>query len=290
MDTPRYIDINGVQTRYFAHGYGEPMVLVHGGDYVCIGTACDWDLNYSWLANHFHVHALDALGQGFTGFPAYGSAFTVGPVIDHLEAFLETLGLRNVVLVGHSRGALATTRIALDRPELVRALVIIDSNSLGPEHPSTPMDFYEVALASKDKIPTLDELRREPEMNSYSTHHVGGCFLDARYKASQMPEAQDIISRARLTYEEEFVPSATALRSRLLRRIEGGELRVPTLVIWGQDDPSAPVVIGHNLFSMVCRSVEQAVMHIFNCAGHYPHREHSAATSRLITSFVKGEQ
>ncbi len=72
MQNPKYVNVKGINTRYFDEGQGEPLLLIHGGNFGNednIDLADNWDLNWPWFVKWFHVYALDKLGQGFTYLP-----------------------------------------------------------------------------------------------------------------------------------------------------------------------------------------------------------------------------
>lgn len=117
MKNPKFVDVDGIRTRYFDDGEGEPLVLVHGGncgDNDNVDLASNWDLNWPWLVKSFHVYALDKLGQGFTDLPRRDEDYHFGCVVHHAYGFIRALGLRQVHLVGHSRGGYVSTRLALN--------------------------------------------------------------------------------------------------------------------------------------------------------------------------------
>ena len=60
----KYIDIDGINTRYFEEGSGEPMILIHGGQMGMASSAEIWFMNFSEFAKNYHVYAFDKLGQG----------------------------------------------------------------------------------------------------------------------------------------------------------------------------------------------------------------------------------
>jgi pimeloyl-ACP methyl ester carboxylesterase len=104
---------------YDVRGDGPPLVLLHG-----LGErAASWDNVRDALAASFTTYAVDLRGHGDSDWPGvYGH--------DAIEAdvcgLLDALGLREVVLVGHSMGGSIGFRIAAHRPDLVGRLVVED--------------------------------------------------------------------------------------------------------------------------------------------------------------------
>src|SRR5215475_13283144 len=75
MTGEKYIDVDGIKTRYFEKGSGLLVVLFHGGHFGSRDAAdCaeDWSLNFDGLVERFHVFAVDKIGQGFTVNPQAG--------------------------------------------------------------------------------------------------------------------------------------------------------------------------------------------------------------------------
>ena len=65
----KYIEINGINTRYFEKGSGDSVILIHGGHFGGGASAEDWFLNFDNLAEKYHVYAFDKIGQGHTDNP-----------------------------------------------------------------------------------------------------------------------------------------------------------------------------------------------------------------------------
>lgn len=76
------------------------------------------------LAEHFHVVAVDQRGHGLTDKPrdAYSFAEVTGDVL----ALLDEIGFERPIVVGHSWGANVATQFAVDHPEHVRGVVMVD--------------------------------------------------------------------------------------------------------------------------------------------------------------------
>jgi hypothetical protein len=131
----RFVSVNGIRTRYFDKGAGEVLLLVHGRQPSSMdGTAWDWQQNFAALAKHFHVYALDRIGQGYTDNPAdlddYKDYYPL--VVRHVLGFMEAVGIRRAHLVGHSQGSWPVTRIAIDHPARVASLTLVDGTMGSP--------------------------------------------------------------------------------------------------------------------------------------------------------------
>jgi pimeloyl-ACP methyl ester carboxylesterase len=188
MTGEKYVDVDGIKTRYFEKGSGPLVVLFHGGHFGSHDAAdCseDWSLNFDGLAERFHAFAVDKIGQGFTDNPKRDEDYTMAAVVQHAYGFLKTLGLRNVHPVGHSRGAYLVARLTLEHPELFKTCILIDTNTLAPG-----ISKNETVMAN----PPLPRLSRESQRwvlqrysFGYETHYrrMGGCD-DARGRATQI--------------------------------------------------------------------------------------------------------
>lgn len=102
-----------------------PLVLLHGGNQ----SAHSWDLVSLHLSDHFRVLAIDQRGHGDSEWARDGD-YTSRSMARDVRAFVAELGLEPPIVIAHSMGGRNALRLALDHPESVRALVIVD---IGPE-------------------------------------------------------------------------------------------------------------------------------------------------------------
>jgi pimeloyl-ACP methyl ester carboxylesterase len=114
--------VNGVELHYVEQGRGIPVVLLHGG----LADYREWASQIDRFARHFRVVAYSR---------RYNFPNRNGPIpADHsalieaadLAALLRVLDLGPSHIVGYSYGALTAFCLALDEPELVRALVLME--------------------------------------------------------------------------------------------------------------------------------------------------------------------
>lgn len=287
MENAKFITIDGIKTRYFDGGSGETLVLISGGSFGSYYSADHWSLNFDELCGYFHVYAFDKLGQGFTDNPGSEADYTMTAVIEHAYGFLRAIGIDRATLVGHSRGALLAARIAVDYPEMVKTLIILGSSTLPAEDPSTPMDFYKKLDENAPPVPDREFVRREAEANSYSKDHITDSFVEAMLKIALLPKLMEAKKKMIHLSDTHFLPDARKKKYETLDLIKTKPLKVPTLIVWGLNDPSAPVKLGMDLLRHIGSVVHRTQLHIFNHAGHYTFREHPRELHRLIIEFVR---
>jgi 3-oxoadipate enol-lactonase len=120
------IRVNGVDLYYEIHGSGEPVLLIHG-----LGSSTrDWDRQVPELAEQFQVIVFDVRGHGRSSKPR--QRYSVKLFADDTAALIRHLGVGSVHVVGISMGGMMAFQLAVDAPELVRSLVIVNS---GPAMP-----------------------------------------------------------------------------------------------------------------------------------------------------------
>jgi pimeloyl-ACP methyl ester carboxylesterase/mannose-6-phosphate isomerase-like protein (cupin superfamily) len=124
------VDLGGAELYVEVEGQGPPLVLVHG-----LGlSGALWNRISDALAGHTIVR-VDLRGTPRSR-EADRSELSLQRWADDLATLLERLELETPVLAGHSLGATVALKLALERPELVRALVLIgteaDLSNLAP--------------------------------------------------------------------------------------------------------------------------------------------------------------
>lgn len=300
LDTSKitFIDIDGIRTRYYEAGQGEPLILLHGGSFG-EGGLDTWSLNLPGLAQRFHVFALDKLGQGHTDNPRSDEDYAFDALLQHTIGWVNALGIRDAHVLGHSRGALLAAATAFAVPGLAKTFISGNSNTLAPNDERWPgFVFYsEVQKLIPPGPPTRETLRIPIERNSYSADHVTDSYLDRLLEIALLPKTQEAKAKmadikgegvGKVIGRSVFLPSMARVKAETLQKIDEQGMPAPTLVFWGFNDPSAKLPLGHLLFERICAKTPKAEMHVFNEAGHSTYREHPEAVNRLLTEFCIG--
>ncbi len=120
----RHVAVNGLRFRYLDWGRDgkRPILFLHGGAL----TAHTWDLCCLALRDDYHCRALDQRGHGDSDW-APDSDYTISAQREDVKGFADAVGIDKFALVGMSMGAINGLAYAIQYPETLSALVLIDA-------------------------------------------------------------------------------------------------------------------------------------------------------------------
>ena len=282
LSNEKYVDVNGIRTRYFEKGKGETILLLHGsffGEPFSSDCSANWSRNFEGLSQFAHVIAVDRLGQGYTDNPKRIEDYTMKAVSRHVVDFIKTLGLGPVHLAGHSRGGYVACRTTLDYPDVVKTCIIIDSGTLAPG--TTPM--HEIMAGAPKPGLTKESQRWVLQRYSHTHEHIDDEWLDALTAVAATPKYKEA---AVVVEKSDYAADLQREKVETFNLIQTRGMGKPTLVIWSQNDPTAVIERGQLLFKAIAEKEPRAEMHVFNKSGHFVYREHPEEFNALLKSWV----
>ena len=141
----QHVTVNGVRLRYLDWGTAgkTPLVCLHGHT----GQAHIWDEFAEAMSPYYHVLAVDQRGHGKSQWADTG--YARDRFVEDLAAFVDALGLSSFVLAGLSMGGWHSLLYAMEHPERVERIVMVDiapepnpaSTADREKRPPTPMEF-----------------------------------------------------------------------------------------------------------------------------------------------------
>ncbi len=233
----RHVVANGFRCHALEAGSGPPLVLLHGT--AIDSAALTYGPSLERLAAHHRVLALDWPGYGRSEHPR--ALPTMDDTVALLEAFLDAMGLSRVHLAGFSMGAAVGLGFALRSPERVATLTAIGAYGLDAGLPVPVLPYLAMRVPWLGRSVTWG-LRRSRILTGLVLRHV--VFSDGRL-------VNDALVRE--VHEQLRAPEAERsfvdwLRGELRPFALGtsyaenlGDLRVPTLLLHGQNDRVIPV-------------------------------------------------
>ena len=111
---------------FYRHPDGAPpLVLIHG----FTASRASFEVNLAGLREHFSVITVELLGHGESEAPEDAAPYQPARAVRRVLQLVEHLGYQRALICGHSLGGALALRIALDAPEWVAGLVVINSSS-----------------------------------------------------------------------------------------------------------------------------------------------------------------
>ncbi len=108
-----------MKLNYKSFGQGEPVIILHG----LFGTLDNWQTIAKQLAEDYMVFIVDLRNHGRS---PHVDEHTYKAMADDIQIFLSENWIYGAHVIGHSMGGKTAMRLALDYPELVNKLVVVD--------------------------------------------------------------------------------------------------------------------------------------------------------------------
>jgi 2-hydroxy-6-oxo-octa-2,4-dienoate hydrolase len=101
-----------------------------------------------------------------------------------------------------------------------------------------------------------------------------------------LPKSTEARAKMKTLGPEQFEPSVEAAKEQVFARIQDGDMRVPTLIHWGNNDRSAPLdPDALTVFKLLSDNAPRISLHVENQAGHFAFKEKSKEFNQVVTGF-----
>ena len=161
--------VNGVELEYKIQGAGEPVVLIHGA---IVADSFEPLLAQPGFRDHYQLITYHR--RGYAGSSRPEGPVTIEEQAADVCAFIRHLGLDRAHVVGHSYGGAIGLQLALDYPEVVYSLTVLEPALLavpsGPEFGAQTVEPAYGAYGAGDKKRALDIFMRGVEGPQYREH------------------------------------------------------------------------------------------------------------------------
>jgi pimeloyl-ACP methyl ester carboxylesterase len=269
----RFVDIGG--TRFAYRRFGTPA----GPPVVCVqhfmGNLDNFDPAISdALATGREVILFDNAGVG-------SSTGTAPDTVDAMAAdaagFIDGLGLATVDLLGHSMGGEVAQLIALDRPDLVRRLVLVGTGPRGGEL-MTPDTARLFAKRPQDGLDMWLPIMFSPSKESQAAGRAFISRITARAQDRDVPVSEQTIAAHGAAAAEWGIQAEGSVD--YLSRIAQ-----PTLVVNGSNDIVIPTINSYTLY----QGLPDAELTLYPDANHGAHFQYPARFARRVIDFLDVE-
>lgn len=257
-----FAEVNGTSLYYEVTGTGFPIVLIHGGS---LDTRI-WHDQVLRFAQHYQVLRYDLRGYGKSAVP------TEQPYAhtDDLQGLLNSLGITQTHIIGHSIGGGIAIDFALAHPDATASLVLLDSSLSGYQWPS--------ALTT--------------ETRAVRDLALGGDMQDAKQRwmqnavfapALEQPEVASRLTQIIADYSGWGWLHANPVQPPDPPAIgQLGRVTVPTIVLVGERDTP----YNHEIADIIQQGIPSADKVVIPGVGHMPSMEYPERFNDVVLKFL----
>jgi pimeloyl-ACP methyl ester carboxylesterase len=237
--------------RWMERGDGEPVLLLHG----LMGEMDHWESALERLSAFCRPMALEL--------PIFDPALmdvSVSGLAAYVRRFMEALELSPAVVVGNSLGGHVALELALAHPGWVSALILTGSSGLYERTATTRVPHRPTAAYVRER---MEEIFYDPALVTPEWVESVRRIVTTRHAALR------VIHMAR-----------SARRDNMEARL--GDIRVPTLLVWGKDDRITPGEVAEQFHARIDGS---HLVYLTNC-GHAPMLERPEAFDAAVVDWL----
>lgn len=246
----KYIEVENFRLFYRHCGKGKPVVLIHAAS----ASSRIWLPVISILKQKFSLFAPDLPGHGNSQPLNENDPIPDMPKV--INDFMEKLSIKSADVIGASRGGLIGIQLAVRFPSKVKKLVLVSSAGL-PDAIRPPLELqpkkFEDLFINKSII-TQDFL------NKYVSDDAKKAEIYEKIRKSSLPK--------------DYYLKGILCDIVMVRR--------PTLIVWGEKDPTYPLVCGYIFQALIKNSKLVVISNV----GHSPNLEAPDSLAEIIKDFL----
>jgi pyruvate dehydrogenase E2 component (dihydrolipoamide acetyltransferase) len=253
-----FVDLDSGRLHYSLQGEGDRTVLlIHGFG----GNLNNWLFNDVALAEKHKVFGLDLPGHGASEKRLTDPSLTA--IAETVVAFMDSVGIEQAHLVGHSMGGGLAIRVASRAPERVASLSLLASIGFGREINYDYITEFVGAQSRRELKPQLTKLFADPGL-------VTRQLTDEMLKYKRLDGVPEVL---RQLADDLFTGGEQ--QYRLVDELAG--LNQQTLIVWGREDHIIPVIHAE-------AAPRGARVEILENAGHMVQMEQQSAVNKLLSA------
>jgi 3-oxoadipate enol-lactonase len=265
-----FVEHNGTTLFYETAGEGSALAFIHAG--ICDSSM--WDAQFYAFAEQYKVvrHDMRGFGRSEPADATYSAH-------DDLRAVLDHLSIERATLIGCSMGGAASLNFALMYPDRVAGLVLVGSGLNGWENPNT--DAVEWDQEAEDAFNAGDYI-------AASEYEVRMWVDGPRRKPEQVnPAVRDRVrdmNTVGIRHAAKQLGNSEKLDPPAAQRLN--EIRVPTLVIYGDEDHRDMPLISNTL----AEQIAGAKLVIMQGTAHVPNMEQPVEFNTIVRDWLNNSK
>jgi len=282
-----YLKLGGLTLHHTYGGLGRPIVFIHG-----LGSSgyIEWRFNLERFARTNRVFAPDLPGYGRSDKPA-AARYGIPYFARTIDRYLASRRIRDATIVGTSMGGRIALEVALEYPDRVGRLVIV--NSLGLGRPKI-QPYYPMMLVPRVGETLLRGMKHglhwapSPVIRRFAARFIGARGnLEKTMSDAYLDDLREMYAAD--GYQDAYLATVRSIASPrsylgdldVTRRLD--RIKAPVLIIWGADDPLFPVAQARRAHSLLPGSK----LAVIEGAGHTPQAEKPEEFNKHLAAFLK---
>ena len=263
----RFVKINRMMVHYRIEGEGFPLLLIHG-TFSSLHTYDGWTRS---LSKQFKVIRLDLPGFGLTG-PSRTGNYSINAYMRFLNKFLKALDIDQLYIAGSSLGGWLAWEYALLNPKRVKKLILIGAAGY----------FIDQILP----LPFL--LAKMPVVSNFVNHITPRSMVEKFIKevfSDQSKVTEEVVDRYHAMVSNRGNMEAFVKLANTRYKLHGDRvknIKVPTLIMWGEDDKWVTL---KNAYAFD-RDLVRSQLLIYKGVGHIPMEEIPLVSAKDVKKFL----
>ena len=253
-------EVDNNKIRYLEEGSSEnTLLLLHG-----LGASAErWEYVIPHFARKFRVVVPDLIGFGYSDKPM--ADYTIEYFSEFISKFVDKIGIKKLNIVGSSLGGQIAAEYTVNHNENIRKLVLVSPSGV-MKHSTPALDAYIAAALYPNDDSALNAFQMMSGRKEIEDKTVNG-FIERM----TLPNAKMAFMSTLLGLKDSE-PITKKLQM----------ITVPTLIIWGENDPIIPIEYAKSFISGIndCRFYKMT-----GC-GHVPYVEKPKAFFQIVLDFL----
>lgn len=258
-----FIKVDDNKIRFLETGHSKKnLVLVHG-----LGASAErWNKTIPFFEKDYHLIIPDLIGFGLSDKPLVD--YTTDFFSDFLGKFLGSIGVENVSILGSSLGGQVSASYVSNNNNIEKLILVSPSGIMKTSTPA--LDAYIMAALYPNEVNAKNAF----EMMEGSGIEADPQIIEGFIERMKLPNAKMA-----------FMSTILGLKNAEIITEKLQMINVPTMIIWGSDDPVIPIQHADGFVS----SIKDCRFYRMDGCGHTPYVQKPQEFAEIVIEFLKGD-
>lgn len=258
----KFVTIDGNKIRYLESGNSKKsIVLLHG-----LGASAErWEFVIPEFSKYYKVIVPDLIGFGQSDKPLVD--YTTEFFSNFVSNFFQKLGITKTNIIGSSLGGQITANFVSQHHEFIDKMILVSPSGI-MKHSTPALDAYIMAAL----YPDIEIAKNAFQMMAGPHRPINIKIIENFVERMKLPNAKMA-----------FMSTLLGLKNAEIITQSLQKISVPTLIIWGEDDPVIPIKYSEEFVS----GIQDCRFYMMDNCGHTPYVDDPKKFSELVHDFIE---